>query len=150
MKAGGVLATLAVAGALLFAAARYRVAPQMVTRSMRLRLGKISFAGNWLKVAVIISNPTSDAININSVVGELYINGKKVGNVESFVQTVIQPNAKTTLYLDVRLMAVQLLKTYQELLEQKGFNVEIGLTGSINVNNKVTPFQIYYDVLNYA
>lgn len=148
MRAAVSLAVLV--GALAWAAARYRVAPQMVTRSVRVRLGKIRFDGNRLKVGVIVSNPTSRDIAVNSVVGELYINNKKVGNVESFVKTVIHGNAKTTLYLDVRLMALQLVDTYKKLLEQKGFKLDIGLTGTINIDDTITPFQIKYDVLNYA
>lgn len=150
MKGGQFIALGAVAALLVWGAARWRVVPQMVTRSIRLRLGKISFQGNRLKVAIIISNPTSDKIIVRSVVGELYINNKKIGNVESFATTEILPNNKTTLYVEVRLMALQLVETYKNLLEQKGFKIEVGLTGSININNKLVPFRVNYDFLNYA
>lgn len=109
-------------------------------------MGKIKFQGNRLSVALIISNPTSDKITVRSVVGEIYINGYKLGNAESFTTTEILPNAKTTLYVEVRLMALQVYKMMTDLVNKK-IVLEVGFTGSVNINNKVVPMQIVDKVL---
>lgn len=134
----GVAAIMAVANT------RRTVRNELTARVIRVRLGKMRFEGNRLKVAVIISNPTSENIIVRSVVGEVYLNGKKVGNVETFDKVDVLPNQKTTLYLDVRLMAPQLISVYADLLNSKKIAIEIGLTGTINVNNLATPFQVNY------
>lgn len=118
-----------------------RVTPALTARSIRVRLGKVYFEGNRLKVAFIVSNPTSDTIRVRSVVGEVYVNGNKLGNVESFETVDILPNAKTTLNVEVRIMALQLVKTVEQLTQKK-LAIEIGFTGTLNINNRPTPMQI--------
>lgn len=119
---------------------------QLQFRTVRVRAGKIKLKGNRLEVGIIISNPSSDSPVINSVVGEVYLNGRKLGNVENFTRTVVKPNDKTTLYLDVRVMLLQLLTELNDMANKK-LKVELGLTGSMNINDRVVPMHFKYDVI---
>lgn len=129
------------AAAVIYAIGRPRITPQLTARALRVRVGKLGIEGNRLKVALIISNPTSNNIVVRSVVGEVWLNGVKVGNVESFVETVVAANKKTTLYTDVRLMALQLFEVYREITaaDNKKIRLDIAFTGTVNANNMAIP-----------
>lgn len=119
---------------------------ELTARVIRVRAGRVKFKGNRLEVAMIISNPTSSDIVVNSVVGEVYLNGRKFGNVESFVKTIIKANNKTTLYLDVRIMLPQLMTELLDMANKK-LSVQIDMTGSINVDNQVMPLSLAYKII---
>lgn len=133
--------------ALSYSATLKRVRPQLTLRTIRVRLGKISLQGNRFRIAIIISNPTSDNIVVRSVVGEVYLNGKKIGTVESFERTDIAPNAKTTIYLELRLLALQVYDTILDFVNNDKINIDLGMTGTINVNDRPWPVHLSYDVV---
>lgn len=141
------LLVLGIAAIAAYRGAVRRVTPQLTARVIRVRLGRVTLQGNRFRVAVIISNPTSEAITVRSVVGEVYVNGKKVGTVESFETTVIQPNAKTTLYLELRILAMQMYDTILDLVNDEKINIELGMTGTINVDNRPWPIHLSYEMV---
>lgn len=70
--------------------------------SVRFSFDKIKIQGKKIFVTLGVSNPTNQSLTINSIVGDLILNGSTIAAVESFVTTTIKPNAKT--FLQVQLI----------------------------------------------
>jgi LEA14-like dessication related protein len=119
---------------------------QLQARTIRIRAGRIRFEGNRLIVPLIVSNPNSETVVVRSVVGEAWLNDNKVANVEMFKEVPIKANDKTTIDLNMRLMALQLVDTVLDMMNKK-LAVNIGFTGSVNVDNRVTPVSLNYKIV---
>ena len=119
---------------------------QLQARTIRVRPGRLRFEGNRLIVPLIISNPNSETVIVRSVVGEAWLNDNKVANVEMFKEVPIKANDKTTIDLNMRLMALQLVDTVLDMMNKK-LSVQIGFTGSVNIDNRVTPIALNYKVV---
>lgn len=113
---------------------------------MRIRIGKVTLLGNRPQVTFIVSNNDSQPIEIKSVVGEVYLNGIKFGNVERFEPITIKPNAKTYVDVSIRLMALQIAKIIEQFMNEK-VKIIFSFTGSINVNDRPTPIQVNYKIV---
>lgn len=149
-KSTGTVVALAVVavGVLAYNQTLKRATTQLHYRTVRIRAGRLRFEGNRLIVPLIVSNPNSEDITVRSVVGEAWFNGNKVGNVEMFDTVVVKANKKTTIDLNVRLMALNIVDAILDMYNEKGAgNVEIGFTGTVNVDNKPMPIQMRYKVL---
>jgi hypothetical protein len=82
-------------------------------------------------------NPTSIPMQVQSIVGDILVGGKRAGTVQMFGDQVIRPNDQGMIPV-----AVRVLPTAAALYRHRGAHVEF--IGKINLNNIVLPLTMNY------
>ncbi len=104
----------------------------------------LNFNGLTATVNIGVQNPSSNALTLNSFVGNLYINGSNFGPVSSFATTVIQPNSETVIPVNVSPNILGIASQTAEII-QNGFDGLTGeLKGTANVNGAPLPIDINF------
>lgn len=110
---------------------------------------KLSFEGITpiLNVNLVIQNPSNEKYTINSFVGNLQSGTEIIGNVSSFVPTVILPNSQTTYPLTIRLSLIGVVSDLIALIQQgSGISQTLILNGYLNASGIVAPVNISYKI----
>lgn len=98
-----------------------------------------------LRVMVAIQNPTNQKFTIRSIVGTLYINDHKAGNVSMFQTIVVNPNTQNELPVIVRLDPVAVVSDLLTLIERQSGNPQVlKLDAVINANGFVSNLAMTY------
>lgn len=85
-----------------------------------------------------LQNPTSETANLQSIVGEVYANGKIIANVSTFDPLIIQANKETPLNLIAEPVGISIAKTVIDFIKTKN-KLNIEFKGSATVDNIVYP-----------
>lgn len=85
-----------------------------------------------------LQNPTSETANLESIVGEVYANGKVIANVSTFQPLTIKANNETPLNLIAEPVGISIAKTVIEFIKTKN-KLNIDFKGSATVDNIVYP-----------
>lgn len=107
-------------------------------------------AANWdggaLQVQIGVLNPTNDSLQLNSIAGQLYVNGTAVGTVSNFVPTTIQPNQQTPITLRY---VPSIFGAVTAILNQitNGGGLLVAFNGSANVNSIVLPVNLNFQAI---
>jgi LEA14-like dessication related protein len=143
IKPGLVIAALLTGAAILFARSKTKtiiVDPNIVRRYLdRLLINVIGFrlntAGN-LMLLLRVNNPNPNDILIQSIVGDMYLNGQKFGTV-AFYNGKIPALKESQLILGVRLINVQFMSVLMGFFAGKLKGAKIDFVGNMAVNNQV-------------
>ena len=102
---------------------------------------KVDFKKKAIIITLGVNNPTSQSLNINSIVGNLSLSGKVVASVETFVKTNVMPNAKTLLDLTVKPSLVGMAQIAMALAKktQKAADLKLKFVGAGNVDGIAIP-----------
>lgn len=101
-----------------------------------------------LQVTVQVQNPTNSGFTINSLVGNVLLNGTLIGNASSFNQVSIAPNQQTPLMLTVVLSAIATVNDIVNILSgSSGVHAVVAINGTANVDNLPIPVNLQYQVL---
>lgn len=114
-----------------------------------IRSVQVAWDGNQplLRALVAIQNPTNQKFTIRSIVGTLYINGQKAGNVSMFQTIVINPNTQNELPVIIRLDPVAVVSNLLTLVENNSGNPQvIKLDAVVNANGFVSNLAMTYKV----
>jgi hypothetical protein len=84
-----------------------------------------------------VLNPTSLAFQVQSIVGDILVNGKTAGQVKMFGDTVVRANDESTLPVSVKVMPAA-----AAMFRMKG--AEVQFRGEININNHLAPLTMDY------
>ncbi len=97
-------------------------------------------------IVINIQNPTSNTLTVNSLVGDVYVNGDYLGNVSSFTKTEIVGNNQTpyTVALDSNIFS---LSTELQSLISNFHGLTLQLKGTINAQGLTIPVDLQYKVL---
>ena len=96
---------------------------------------------------MVIQNPSNEKYTINSFVGNLQSGTEIIGNVSSFVPTVILPNSQTTYPLTIRLSLIGVVSDLIALIQQgSGISQTLILNGYLNASGIVAPVNISYKI----
>lgn len=107
----------------------------------------VSFDGftPLLRVTVAVQNPSNQQFIIRSIVGNIFINETKAGNVSMFETITINPNTQTELPVVVRLDQIPAVSDLLVLIQrQSGNPQEIKLVALINANGLVNGITMTY------
>jgi LEA14-like dessication related protein len=102
------------------------------------------------KKAIIITlgvnNPTSQSLNINSIVGNLILSGKVVASVETFNKINVMPNAKTLIDLTVKPSLVGMAQIAIALAKktEKAADLKLKFVGNGNVDGIAIPINTQF------
>jgi LEA14-like dessication related protein len=144
------LTAIALIGAGIFVLSK--IATANIASRLNFVLGGVSASLSGLTpvvtVNVVVQNPTSGSFTVNSLVGNISVNGTQIGNISMFVATVIPPNNQVQLPLTVILNPAQVLTDLLNLLTgNSGNQVIVSLDGTANIDNIPIPVSIQYNVL---
>lgn len=85
-----------------------------------------------------LQNPTSTQVTINSIVGDIYVNGEDVANVTEFNKLIIKGNSQNDLTVNVHvgvLSAAKLLLNYFNT----GRKINANFQGTVNAEGFAIP-----------
>ena len=98
-----------------------------------------------LRVIVAVQNPSNQQFIIRSIVGNIFINETKAGNVSMFDTIVINPNTQTELPIVVRMDNIPAVSDLLVLIQQQSGNPQqIKLVALINANGLVNGITMTY------
>lgn len=144
------LPKLALIGAGIF------VAVKLVTANVINRLNfivtgvQLGFQGTTPQVTIqiAIQNPTSSSFTINSIVGNVFLNGQFIGNVSSFQTTAIPPNGQVTLPVNVLLNVAQVIADVIHIIDgSAGIQAMIEIQATANIDNLAFPLDVSYKLI---
>lgn len=103
----------------------------------------------YITVGIVVQNTSSEIFTISSIAADVTAQslGKvySIGNVSTFTQQQILPNSQSTLWVDIRLSLIgvvkDLLNTYYY-----GFQQTINFNGFANVENLQIPINFDYTI----
>lgn len=143
-KQTNILPLVAIAGAyLLYRKFANDAADRRLLTSVRVQLKDISIKGGRIVIQVNVQNPTSSPVVVRSIVGDLYFNDIRVGNVQSFQVMNLHPNSEGSLVADIALKIPDVMTTVANAISQRS-GVVFTFNGHINVNNDTIPLTINY------
>lgn len=116
---------------------RYR----QVANKLLYTLGGVSIDGTKVKVTINILNPTGVSATIRSIAGDILTNGNKIATLQYFGKTVVQPNASTSITIELVPSAVGLITTVANAI-YSGYKPNFKLIGTANVNNISIPINV--------
>jgi len=116
---------------------RYR----QVANKLLYTLGGVSIDGTKVKVTINILNPTGVSATIRSIAGDMLTNGNKIATLQYFGKTVVQPNASTSITIELVPSAVGLITTVANAI-YSGYKPNFKLIGTANVNNISIPINV--------
>lgn len=101
-----------------------------------------------LQLTIRIFNPTDNALNLQSISGDVFINGQNIGKMYAFNIPAIQANAPTDIAIKVQGSSITLLtQAVQVIKGQNGPNVTMRITGTANGEGLLVPLDIQYRIL---
>jgi len=116
---------------------RYR----QVANKLLYTLGGVSIDGTKVKVTINILNPTGVSATIRSIAGDMLTNGNKIATLQYFGKTIVQPNASTSITIELVPSAVGLITTVANAI-YGGYKPNFKLIGTANVNNISIPINV--------
>jgi hypothetical protein len=97
-----------------------------------------------IKLSVVIQNPTSGSVTVQSLAGNFFINGQQAGNVSYFTPVIIVQNSQTEIVLDLLVNDFALVQIITNYMTGGGGSVVVAINGTANVNNVPAPFSITF------
>lgn len=116
---------------------RYR----QVANKLLYTLGGVSIDGTKVKVTINILNPTGVSATIRSIAGDMLTSGNKIATLQYFGKTIVQPNASTSITIELVPSAVGLITTVANAI-YGGYKPNFKLIGTANVNNISIPINV--------
>jgi hypothetical protein len=100
------------------------------------------------EIIVGIRNPSGDSFKLDSLVGEISVNGKVIGSINSFQKIIIIANNETLMRIKVEPALVALGETFAQLfLRKKSEKFIVNLNGTANVAGFPLPINVNYALL---
>jgi hypothetical protein len=105
----------------------------------------LGLVGNAVSVIIGVQNPTSEGLNLQSISGNLVVNGNSVGNVADFTPVTIAPNQETQIQLLItpNIFGIAANAIYQLSNNLTG-GINATLQGSANINNTSLPLNVNF------
>lgn len=135
---------------LLFAAgaiavgAKNRAVNTLAARSFRIFINKFNFINSKPIVQLLVQNASSTEYLLNSIIGEVYVNNQKIGNISAFPKIKVAPNSETTFDVEVKIKIGAIVRNLQQLLTNVA-NAPVKIAAMVNVDNKNIPLTITYN-----
>ena len=109
--------------------------------SIQPQLTKLKINFPKIFATIQIFNPTNNTINIDSLVGEVFFNGKAIGQIQYINKTPIAPLTRST-FDDVliRLTPIGLATILKDVINSRPDSGTFGITGKIFIKGLGIPF----------
>lgn len=138
--------TLAI-GALAFVAIKYfknRSTGARYLTGVRMQIkGVVPVGLNELQITFNIDNPNTRDSVVKSVVGDVYVNDKKVARVQTYNQVTVRGNASTIYPVLTKLNPVRAIQSIVEMV--KGLpGSTVRFIGTANIDDIAQPINVSY------
>lgn len=104
----------------------------------------VTMQNGFLQLTLGIQNPTSNALTIQSLAGNILVNGSAFGNISNFVPTVIAANSETDMVLNIAASPLGIAAGLVNELESSGTNLSVAAQGVANVNGQPIPVSLTF------
>ena len=101
-----------------------------------------------INLAVIVQNPTSGSVTLQSLAGYFFINGSQSGNVSDFTPSVIQANSQTLLNLVLSVNDIALVGVIMNYINSGSSSVVVNVQATANVSGVAIPVNLSFTPLN--
>ncbi len=88
---------------------------------------------NDIQVQITVQNVTNASITVNSLVGNLLLNGNQVAAISDFNTQTIIPNGQTTFTVDVSPSWLSIIGDVQTFLSTTGTELNFTAVGNVNI-----------------
>lgn len=112
------------------------------SRNLRMKIAAVHMQDHDIIMDLVVSNPNSDAIQVQSVLGELYAGKNKIADIKMFGDYIAKENSEVTLPLIARPLSAAIF-TELGRLWVKG-KTGVMFNGSMNINKHVIPITLKY------
>lgn len=120
-----------------------RLSAASVASTLNFRIGSIGMEGSNLIIDLIAQNPQNAGFVVNSVVADLLIDGKAVGNISMFDAKEVKALGETKIPLLFRFSLAGVLQNVKALIDGSlGRDAVIAIIGNVNVNGTVMPLNL--------
>ena len=132
------------------AAAIYILAKRSLSKKLQFDFSSVGTSGTVTSPKIVVHmaalNPSNQSATINSIVGELYVNKKFLGNVTSFTSQKILPKASSDVSFTIKPSLLSALPIIKSIVtnKQKGYTFEF--KGNANVDGIVIPIETSYSL----
>lgn len=110
---------------------------------------QVVFAGvdvqnlNSIVVKIVVQNITNASITVNSMSGNLLLNGDQLASISDFTQRTIAPNSQTEIDVTASPSWLDIFANVQQLLSTPGSQLNFTADGNINISNlPMLPFTL--------
>lgn len=135
---GGILA------AVLYMRGRSRKAAFMLGIRVWIADVRLVKGKNVIQIQFRVQNPNSVPITVRSIVGDVFVNNERLGNVSKFGPQVIAGNNESSLFVEIKPKALAIFNTLARVNLEK-IKLLIRFVGNINANGKALPMNISYN-----
>lgn len=121
---------------------------KMFIDNIHVECGGLLCTSPIVELVTVIQNPSSSDLALNSIAGDVYLNGGYIGNASSFNIPVIKAGAQQPVKIDVRLQLAAIASTLLNLVTGKsGLKGEIRFAGTVTGEGINIPVDLIYKVL---
>ena len=125
------------------ATALYFIAKKSLSSKLLFQIDNLGSKGKWYNPIIVISlrvlNPSNQSAKLNSITGELFLNGKLISNVTSFVPQNISAKAESIIKLEAQPGITGAASLLLDILQNKKAGYKIKFDGNANVDGIVVP-----------
>lgn len=100
-----------------------------------------------INLAVIVQNPTSGSVTLESLAGYFFINGSQSGNVSDFVPSVILPNSQTLINLVLSVNDLSLVGVIMDYINSGSSSVVVTVQATANISGVAIPVNLSFTPL---
>lgn len=111
---------------------------QVAFRTLKL-LSTKGFSLPTIQAVFTLQNPSSQQIQINSLVGSLFVNGQHLSNISSFEKITIPANNEIDYAINIKTGIIDVVKNVISILKMKNKKFTVTFDGNINAENFLIP-----------
>ena len=100
-----------------------------------------------INLSVLVQNPTSGSVTLQSLAGYFFVNGSQAGNVSYFTPTVIGPNNQTQITLQLSVNDISLVTILMNYANSQNGNINVEVKATANINNAPIPIDLSFSPL---
>lgn len=93
-------------------------------------------------IGLLIQNVSNSPIYVNSLAGDILVNGNELGNISDFSPITVNPNSQQVVQIEIKPSLLSLPGTVIDLVNNSGGNLNFTATGHMNIDNQVLPFNV--------
>lgn len=140
---GNILMFVALAGAAYFLLKKKVATMKQYVTGLRVRITNVKYKTGTITMDFNIDNPSNAPVIVKALVGDVLINGTKVGAVTLYGDHVIQPVSNSKVPISIRVIKMAALAEIINLImgKSKG-KMLVRFDGIINANNQALPLHI--------
>jgi LEA14-like dessication related protein len=89
-----------------------------------------------------VQNVSNASVNVNSMTGNLLMNGNQLASLSDFTQRTVPANGEVTVPITVSLSLLSLPGDISSITQLTGQTIDFKVVGNVNVNGLVLPINL--------